>query len=146
MLTWATFSTIVNFEINRKTKKKNQAKKMKIMYPFFFKFSTILLQTEKLFYQIWDVCCKIACINLKMLCFFYLQILGALCQDGVMRFINIHSCKLLFDIGELSNKINNASVSPNGRYIVTVNEDGGVGVYNLQTLSTELNKVHRFHL
>lgn len=69
------------------------------------------------------------------------QTLGALCQDGVMRFINIHSCKLMFDIGELSNKINNASVSPNGRYVVTVNEDGSVGVFSLQTLSAELNKV-----
>jgi len=58
-----------------------------------------------------------------------------------MRFINIHSCKLMFDMGELTNKINNVSVSPNGRYIIAVNEDGAVGVFSLQTLSAELNKV-----
>ena len=58
-----------------------------------------------------------------------------------MRFINIHTCKLLFDIGEIANKINNVSVSPNGRYVITVNEDGTMGIYNLQTLSAEINKV-----
>ncbi|WAR11356.1 TBC31-like protein [Mya arenaria] len=52
------------------------------------------------------------------------QVLGVLCQDGILRFINIHSCKLLFDLGEIGNKVNNATVSPNGRYITTVNEDG----------------------
>jgi WD40 repeat protein len=44
-------------------------------------------------------------------------------------------------MGEISNKINNISVSPNGRYVVTVNEDGTMGIYNLQTLSAEINKV-----
>lgn len=146
MLTWATFSTIVNFEINRKTKKKNQAKKMKIMYPFFLSFLPFCYKQRSSPIKLGMCAVRLRVLTLKCCCFFYLQILGALCQDGVMRFINIHSCKLLFDIGELSNKINNASVSPNGRYIVTVNEDGGVGVYNLQTLSTELNKVRRFHL
>lgn len=29
----------------------------------------------------------------------YLQTLGFLAQDGIMRFINIHSCKQLFHIG-----------------------------------------------
>lgn len=68
------------------------------------------------------------------------QVLGVLCQDGIMRFINIHTCKLLFDIGESTNKINNISVSPNGRYVVTVNEDGTMGIYCLQALSAEINK------
>lgn len=68
------------------------------------------------------------------------QVLGVLCQDGISRFINIHTCKLLFDIGEVTNKVNNVSVSPNGRYVITVNEDGTMGVYNLQTLSAEINK------
>ncbi|KAL4234370.1 hypothetical protein ACF0H5_006017 [Mactra antiquata] len=68
------------------------------------------------------------------------QVLGVLCQDGIIRFINIHSCKLLFDVGDISNKINNVSVSPNGRYVVTVNEDGTMGIYSLQALSAEINK------
>lgn len=45
-------------------------------------------------------------------------------------------------MGEISNKINNIGVSPNGRYAVTVNEDGTMGVFNLQTLSAEINKVY----
>lgn len=68
------------------------------------------------------------------------QVLCVLCQDGIARFINIHSCKLLFDMGEISNKINNIVVSPNGRYAITVNEDGTMGIFNLQTLSAEINK------
>ncbi|KAH3775121.1 hypothetical protein DPMN_176518, partial [Dreissena polymorpha] len=68
------------------------------------------------------------------------QVLGVLCQDGILRFINIHTCKLLFDVGEVGNKVNNVTASPNGRYIVTVNEDGTMNVCCLQALSSEINK------
>ncbi|KAL3860204.1 hypothetical protein ACJMK2_010360 [Sinanodonta woodiana] len=68
------------------------------------------------------------------------QTLGVLCQDGIMRFINIHTCKLLFDVGTIENKINNATVSPNGRFVVTVNEDGSMNIYNLQALSADINQ------
>jgi len=30
---------------------------------------------------------------------FVFQVLGVLAQDGIMRFINVHSCKLLFQVG-----------------------------------------------
>ncbi|KAK3598069.1 hypothetical protein CHS0354_009803, partial [Potamilus streckersoni] len=68
------------------------------------------------------------------------QTLGVLCQDGIIRFINIHTCKLLFDVGTIENKINNATVSPNGRFVVAVNEDGSMNIYNLQALSEDINQ------
>ena len=64
-----------------------------------------------------------------------------LCQDGIVRFINITTCKLLFDVGTIDNKINSAAVSPNGRHLVAVMEDGCLNVYNLHVMSAEINKV-----
>lgn len=68
------------------------------------------------------------------------QTLGVLSQDGIIRFINIHTCKLLFDVGGVENRINNAAVSPGGRFLVAVMEDGSLHVYNLHTMSEELSK------
>lgn len=68
------------------------------------------------------------------------QVVGALSQDGIMRFINIQTCKLLFDIGSLDNGISTAAVSPNGHYIAAILEDGSFTIYNVRALSRELNK------
>ncbi|KAK3086503.1 hypothetical protein FSP39_019322 [Pinctada imbricata] len=68
------------------------------------------------------------------------QTLGVLSQDGIIRFINITTCKLLFDVGTVDNRINNASVSNSGRHLVAVMEDGSLNVYNVHTLSEELSK------
>nr|KAG5713085.1 hypothetical protein BaRGS_021879 [Batillaria attramentaria] len=68
------------------------------------------------------------------------SILGVLSQDCIMRFINIDSCRLLFDMGTVDNRINNVAVSPNGRHIVGVMEDGNVHVYSLQALCADINK------
>ncbi|XP_041376206.1 TBC1 domain family member 31-like [Gigantopelta aegis] len=68
------------------------------------------------------------------------QVLGVLCQDGLMRFINTDTCKLLFDIGTVDNRISNVSVSPSGRHIVAVMDDGNVHVYSVLALSAELSK------
>ncbi|KAL5021911.1 hypothetical protein ScPMuIL_001066 [Solemya velum] len=68
------------------------------------------------------------------------QVLGVLCQDGIMRFINVNTCKLLFDIGSLDNRILNVSVSPNGRHVTGVMEDGNLHIYNVHAISSELNK------
>lgn len=76
---------------------------------------------------------------------FYLQTLGVLSQDGIIRFISIHTCKLLFDVGGVENRINNAAVSPGGRYLVAVMEDGSLHVYNLHTMSEELSKARNLH-
>ncbi|GCC23790.1 TBC1 domain family member 31 isoform X1 [Chiloscyllium punctatum] len=68
------------------------------------------------------------------------QVIGVLSQDGIMRFINIQTCKLLFDIGSLDNGINTVAISSNGHYIVAVLEDGSINIYSVKALSRELNK------
>ncbi|KAK6174116.1 hypothetical protein SNE40_017453 [Patella caerulea] len=68
------------------------------------------------------------------------QVLGVLCQDGIMRFINIDTCKLLFDIGMVDNKVYNSTISPAARHIICNMEDGSVHVYSVAALSAELNK------
>nr|XP_046256314.1 TBC1 domain family member 31 [Scatophagus argus]XP_046256315.1 TBC1 domain family member 31 [Scatophagus argus] len=68
------------------------------------------------------------------------QTLGVLSQDGVMRFINIHTCKLLFHMGSHDNAITSVAVSPNGRHVVAIMDNGSINVYSVQSLTQELNK------
>ena len=74
----------------------------------------------------------------------FTQILGVLSQDGIMRFVNINTCKLLFDIGSADSRISNVSVSPSGRHIVAVVDSGNMHVYSVQALTSELNKVNEY--
>uniref|UniRef100_A0A4W5KA77 TBC1 domain family member 31 n=1 Tax=Hucho hucho TaxID=62062 RepID=A0A4W5KA77_9TELE len=69
------------------------------------------------------------------------QNLGVLSQDGVMRFINIQTCKLLFNIGSHDDAITSATVSPNGRHIVTIMDNGSLNIYSVQCLTQDYNKV-----
>ena len=99
--------------------------------------------------------------------FHFLQTLGFLAQDGIMRFINIHSCKLLFQIGShdqvsvsheyhiiycwyhmyrawfayLLQMLSFVQVSPAGRCIAAVSESGNILVYEVGTLAKDLHKV-----
>ncbi|KAK0155599.1 TBC1 domain family member 31 [Merluccius polli] len=68
------------------------------------------------------------------------QTLGVLSQDGVMRFINIHTCKLLFHMGSHDEAITTATVSPSGRHVVAIMDDGSINVYNVHSLNQDLNK------
>ncbi|XP_062347404.1 TBC1 domain family member 31 isoform X3 [Cinclus cinclus] len=68
------------------------------------------------------------------------QLLGVLSQDNIMRFINIETCKLLFDIGSPEEGISTAAVSPNGRYIASVMKNGSLNLYSVQALTQEGNK------
>ena len=67
---------------------------------------------------------------------------GVLSQDGIMRFVNINDCKLLFDIGSLDNRINNVTVSPTGRHITAVLESGNLQVFDVSALTADINKVN----
>ncbi|NWT64326.1 TBC31 protein, partial [Prunella himalayana] len=67
------------------------------------------------------------------------QVLGVLSQDNIMRFINIETCKLLFDIGSSEEGISTAVISPNGRYIASVMENGSLNLYSVQALTQEGN-------
>ncbi|KAM9851444.1 TBC1 domain family member 31 [Aulostomus maculatus] len=68
------------------------------------------------------------------------QTLGVLSQDGVMRFINIHTCKLLFHIGSHDNAIIAVAIGPSGRHVVAILDNGSISVYSVQSLTQELNK------
>ncbi|NXD77597.1 TBC31 protein, partial [Halcyon senegalensis] len=68
------------------------------------------------------------------------QVLGVLSQDNIMRSINIESCKLLFDIGSHEEGITTAAISPNGRYIASVMENGSLNLYSVQALTQDNNK------
>ncbi|KAM4794440.1 TBC1 domain family member 31 isoform 3-T3 [Cyanocitta cristata] len=68
------------------------------------------------------------------------KVLGVLSQDNVMRFINIETCKLLFDIGSPEEGISTAVISPNGQYIASVMENGSLNLYSVQALTQEGNK------
>ncbi|AWO96996.1 putative TBC1 domain family member 31 [Scophthalmus maximus] len=68
------------------------------------------------------------------------QTLGVLSQDGVMRFIHIHTCKLLFHMGSHDGAITTVAVSPNGRHVVAIMDNGSINIYNAQCLTQELNK------
>ncbi|XP_062426571.1 TBC1 domain family member 31 isoform X2 [Rhea pennata] len=68
------------------------------------------------------------------------QVLGVLSQDNIMRFINIETCKLLFNIGSHEEGISTAAISPNGRYIASVMESGSLNLYSVQALTQEVNK------
>ncbi|CAN9514084.1 unnamed protein product [Ophioblennius macclurei] len=68
------------------------------------------------------------------------QMLGVLSQDGVMRFINIHTCKLLFHMGSHDRAITAVAVSPTGRHIVAITDNGSIDIYSVHSLTQELNK------
>ncbi|XP_013363374.1 PREDICTED: TBC1 domain family member 31 isoform X2 [Chinchilla lanigera] len=68
------------------------------------------------------------------------QVLGVLSQDGIMRFVNIQTCKLLFEIGSLDEGISSSVISPHGRYIASIMENGSLNIYSVQALTHEINK------
>ncbi|XP_073233564.1 TBC1 domain family member 31-like [Porites lutea] len=68
------------------------------------------------------------------------QTLGVLSQDGFLRFIDIHACKQLFEIGGADEMISNFSISPNGRYVAAVMDNGNINVYSVPALSQHFTK------
>ncbi|XP_038145493.1 TBC1 domain family member 31 isoform X1 [Cyprinodon tularosa] len=68
------------------------------------------------------------------------QTLGVLSQDGVMRFVNILTCKLLFHMGSVDEAITAVAVGPNSRHIVAIMDNGSINIYSMQSVTQELNK------
>lgn len=58
-----------------------------------------------------------------------------------MHFINIQSCKLVFHMGSHHNPINTVAISPNGRHVAAIMDNGSINVYSIQSLTQELLKV-----
>nr|XP_061789654.1 TBC1 domain family member 31-like [Nerophis lumbriciformis] len=67
------------------------------------------------------------------------QTLGVLSQDGIMRFININTSKLLFYIGSRNNTINTVAVSPTACYVAAILDDGSISIFSIQSLLEELS-------
>ena len=59
-----------------------------------------------------------------------------------MRFINIHSHKLLFEIGAHDDRVGSVAMSTGGRHITAVMESGNLKVYSVKKLSSEVNQVN----
>ena len=55
--------------------------------------------------------------------------------------MNITSCKLLFDVGTLDSRIHHLVISPGGKHMVGLMDSGDMNLYNLATLTSEVNKV-----
>ncbi|XP_043118038.1 TBC1 domain family member 31 isoform X2 [Puntigrus tetrazona] len=68
------------------------------------------------------------------------QILGVLSQDGVMRFINVQSCKQIFEIGSHEDAITLAAICPKGHHIVAVMDSGALRIYDVRSLNPEISK------
>ncbi|XP_071502457.1 TBC1 domain family member 31-like [Diadema antillarum] len=68
------------------------------------------------------------------------QMVGVLSQDGLVRFVHIHSCRLLFDLGSLDDRAVHFTVSPSGRNIVAVMESGRLNIYSVAALLSDFNK------
>ncbi len=70
-----------------------------------------------------------------------MQSLGFLAQDGILRFIDIHTCKLLFQLGSQENRLSSAHASPDGATITCVSERGNLLLYDVPAASHNLHKV-----
>ena len=67
--------------------------------------------------------------------------LGVLCQDGIVRFIDIGTFAQLFDVGRLDDRICNFIIASSGRHIVAVMDSGNIHIYGAHMLAKLLNRV-----
>lgn len=58
-----------------------------------------------------------------------------------MHFINIQTCKLLFHMGSHRNPINTVAISPNGRHMAAIMDNGSINVYSIHSITQGLQKV-----
>lgn len=59
-----------------------------------------------------------------------------------MRFLNIQTCKQLFEIGSYEDAITSATFCPKGNHIVAVMDSGALKIYDVRSLSPEISKVN----
>lgn len=64
-----------------------------------------------------------------------------LCQDGIIRFIDISTFAQLFDVGRLDDRVCNFVIASSGRHIVAVMDSGNIHIYNAHALAKQLNQV-----
>jgi len=68
-------------------------------------------------------------------------VVGVLCQDGIVRFIDVGTFAQLFDVGRLDDRISNFIIASSGRHIVAVMDSGNINIYNAHALAKQLNQV-----
>ena len=66
------------------------------------------------------------------------QIAAVLCDDGVLRFVDIFSCRMVASIGE-QGSIDSFATCPNGRYLVVVLSIGSIELHDLAALLSPLH-------
>jgi len=64
-----------------------------------------------------------------------------LCQDGIIRFIDLGTFAQLFDVGRLDDRVCNFIIPSTGRHIVAVMDSGNINIYNAHALTKLLNRV-----
>ncbi|KAL5467429.1 hypothetical protein EMCRGX_G031650 [Ephydatia muelleri] len=62
------------------------------------------------------------------------EILGVLAQDGILRLINIHTCKLIFQMGSSDQMLGFVCTSPDGRSVIAVTERGDLQVFDVSSM------------
>ncbi|XP_062521814.1 TBC1 domain family member 31-like isoform X2 [Corticium candelabrum] len=68
------------------------------------------------------------------------QVLAALASHGVVYFMNVLSCKMMFTIGNREQMIDNFTISNNGWYMACGMESGRVNMYSLQVFTSDVNQ------
>lgn len=63
-----------------------------------------------------------------------------LCQDGVVRFADIETCRDLFQIGQENDPIQHFLLSSNGKFCICVLVSGQLQVFDLPSIWKELNR------
>lgn len=63
-----------------------------------------------------------------------------LCQDGIVRFADIETCRDLFQIGSENDSIHHFFLSSNGKFCTCILTSGQLHVYDLATTWKELNR------
>ena len=69
------------------------------------------------------------------------QIVGVLAQDGVLRWMDLESCRLLSQTGSHDQPLSHAHTSPDGRYMSAVSERGTILIYDITAIAKKLDQV-----
>src|SRR5690349_20742784 len=63
-----------------------------------------------------------------------------LCQDGILRFADIETCRDLFQIGQDNDTIQHFLLSSNGKFCTCILVSGQLHIYDLASTWKELNR------
>jgi hypothetical protein len=63
-----------------------------------------------------------------------------LCQDGILRFADIETCRDLFQIGQENDSIHHFHLSSNGKFCTCTLVSGQLHIYDLASTWKELNR------